>query len=366
MKKKIFYWAPYLTKIATIKAVLNSLISLKKYGSEYEICLIDAVGEWSEHQSILEKYQVRVVRLSKYNLFKYLPKRGYFQSRISLIFQIIICFIPLLIILKKEKPIFFIAHLNTAIIMLLSNFFLKTKFILRISGYPKLHFMRKFIWSFFSKNLKLITCPTTETKNFLLKNNIFYKKKIFVLKDPILNFDDIFPLNQNKISSDKKIILAIGRLTKQKNFSFLIDCFHKITLKYPNEFKLIILGEGEKKKELSNLIKKLNLKDVRLEGYKSNVYDYYKSCFCFILSSLWEDPGFVLVEAAFANAPIISSNCPNGPSEFIGQNEAGYIYESNNSNSFLNTFDNFYNTPEKQKLNKKIIAKKKNKNVYKI
>ena len=73
MKKKIFYWAPYLTKIATIKAVLNSLISLKKYGSEYEICLIDAVGEWSEHQSILEKYQVRVVRLSKYNLFKYLP-----------------------------------------------------------------------------------------------------------------------------------------------------------------------------------------------------------------------------------------------------------------------------------------------------
>ena len=121
------------------------------------------------------------------------------------------------------------------------------------------------------------------------------------------------------------------------------------------------MGEGEKKKELSNLIKKLNLKDVRLEGYKSNVYDYYKSCFCFILSSLWEDPGFVLVEAAFANAPIISSNCPNGPSEFIGQNEAGYIYESNNSNSFLNTFDNFYNTPEKQKLNKKIIAKKKTK-----
>ena len=41
------------------------------------------------------------------------------------------------------------------------------------------------------------------------------------------------------------------------------------------------------------------------------------NCKCFLLTSLWEDPGFVLVEAGIANATVISSNCPNGPEEIL-------------------------------------------------
>ena len=64
---------------------------------------------------------------------------------------------------------------------------------------------------------------------------------------------------------------------------------------------------------------------------------------CFVLSSLWEDPGFVLIEAAYLNIPIISSNCKNGPEEILDDGNNGVIFESNNSNSFVQQFDKFMN-----------------------
>ena len=54
--------------------------------------------------------------------------------------------------------------------------------MLRISGYPKLNFMRKFFWKKTSKKLDLISCPTTDLKSELTKNQIFDKSKIFYLQ----------------------------------------------------------------------------------------------------------------------------------------------------------------------------------------
>ena len=51
----------------------------------------------------------------------------------------------------------------------------------------------------------------------------------------------------------------------------------------------------------------------------------YKSI-CFLSTSLWEDPGFVIIEAAFCNTPIISSDCENGPKEILPSNDYGYIF----------------------------------------
>ena len=52
MKKTIYYWSPCLAKIATIKATINSAISLAKYSKMYEIKIIDVCGEWSKHKII--------------------------------------------------------------------------------------------------------------------------------------------------------------------------------------------------------------------------------------------------------------------------------------------------------------------------
>ena len=76
---------------------------------------------------------------------------------------------------------------------------------------------------------------------------------------------------------------------------------------------------------------------------------------CFFLSSLWEDPGFVLLEAAYSRSFIISSRCPNGPEEIIGNDECGLLYDTNNQSQFLEKLELFL------KMNKEeIMLKKKN------
>ena len=73
-----------------------------------------------------------------------------------------------------------------------------------------------------------------------------------------------------------------------------------------------------------------------------NVFNILKKSKCFILSSLWEDPGFIMVEAASVGTPILTSNCPSGPKEFIGNNENGFIFDSNNEKSFKMALHNFW------------------------
>ena len=131
---------------------------------------------------------------------------------------------------------------------------------------------------------------------------------------------------QLNFKSDKKIILSVGRLTKQKNYQYLINEYKKF-LKFTDEYDLVILGDGEEKSELIELSKRLEIeKRIHFIGRVNNVYDYMKKSKIFILSSLWEELGFVLVEAAFNNLFIISSNCPNGPTEFINQDRCGILF----------------------------------------
>ena len=73
---------------------------------------------------------------------------------------------------------------------------------------------------------------------------------------------------------------------------------------------------------------------------------------------MWEDPGFVMIETAMCNTFIISSNCPNGPKEFIKNDKCGLLFESNNLNSLKEKFDYFIAMPKMQIIEKKIEAKK--------
>ena len=151
-------------------------------------------------------------------------------------------------------------------------------------------------------------------------------------------------------------MISVGRLTKQKNFAFLISSFQKILLKYP-DYILVILGEGEQRKTLENLIIDLKIRDkVHILGYQKNIYKFLNVSQCFILSSLWEDPGFVLIEAALSNINIISSDCPNGPKEIMPKNSL--LFSNNDENDFLDKFEKFQNLSAEELFINKINTKK--------
>ena len=80
-----------------------------------------------------------------------------------------------------------------------------------------------------------------------------------------------------------------------------------------------------------------------------------------ILASLWEEVGFVIVEAAFCNLFVISSDCHNGPKEFLENGEAGYLFQSNIKNELTKKIQDFAKA-EKNLKKLKIKAKKNSSN----
>lgn len=346
MQKNIYYWSPFLTNIATAKAVINSAMGLKKYSKEYNCTIINSIGEFNSYKNEIIKNNINLNNFFSINFKKFLPKLGFLSSRISYIFIFLISVLPLLNIIKKKKPDFLIIHLLTSLPLTLLLFErYDTKFILRISGYPKINFIRYLFWKLASKRIYRITCPTRETYNLILKKNIIDKKKLFILRDPIINITDISKKKKERIKF-KNFIFSAGRLTFQKNFDFLINCFNKINNN--TNLKLVIAGDGEKRNELLKLINKLNLQNkVYLIGHTKNIFKYMSKCNCFILTSLWEDPGFVLLEAAACRALVISSNCKSGPIEIIKNKTTGYSFRSNDFNDFISKYNNYLNEDNK-------------------
>ena len=164
--------------------------------------------------------------------------------------------------------------------------------------------------------------------------------KIRILFDPIIEVNQSrIKCNSKNITEHKDYYLAVGRLTTQKNFIFLCKAFHKIVLKSPNA-KLLIAGDGEDKKIINSYIIQNKLeKNIIILGHVENVFPLMANAKLFILSSLWEDPGFVLVEALFCRTLVLTSNCKTGPAELIKDKKNGYIFESNNMESFINKFN---------------------------
>ena len=367
---KIFYWSPFTTsKIATVKAVINSAGSLNKffYKNHFKTTIIDAVHEWKDFEDEIKEKKIELIYLNKNSSFKPFKKDGFLRSRLDFFYIFFKSFFPLIRVLQEKKPDYLIIHLITSLPLFLFTFKnFQTRLILRISGLPKMTFLRKLLWKLAVKNIYKITCPTYATYKNLSKFE-FLKEKLCVLNDPILDINEIQKTrNKEVIFSDhikqivlkKKFFLSIGRFTKQKNYLFYLNCIPEI-LKLDNELYFLFIGQGEDKKKFLKISNKLNISDrIFILDHTKNVHYFMKNANALVLPSLWEDPGFVLVEAGYNGCTVISSDCPNGPSEIIGD-DGGYLFKSNSKNSLVQTISFFLDDSKKSKIFKKINLKKK-------
>ena len=335
----IYYWCPYLTNIATINAVKRSAISIKKYSKKnFNVSILNSSGEWLFFKN--NNFGINILStLKNINLHKYLPKEGLIFSRISFIIIFIINFFPLFYKIKKNKPNYLIIHLLTFLPIMLSPLLSKdTKIILRISGYPNMTIFRKFLWKFFSKYIYIVTTPTKLTKNYLIENKIFENEKIIILKDPVIVVNEINKKKDfidNKTNFKKEFYVAVGRLTNQKNFEFLIDSFSK-NIKKIKIKNLYIVGNGENFTNLKKKIIKNKMENnVFLTGFKKNVYNIINASSGLISVASYEDPGFSLIEAAFLRKKVISSLVKNGPMEMSEFGDTGFFFKFNNEEDFI-------------------------------
>ena len=367
--KNIYYWCPFIGNIATIKAVINSAYSLSKYSNNGFIpTIINSCGEWDRFNSTLNDKKIIVKKFK--NIFSINTNTsGYFKSRITYIKIFLSCFFTLKNTLKKDEPEYLIAHLITSLpIFLYLIFNFKTKLVIRVSGKVKMNILRKILWKLCKKNISLITCPTQATQNDIIKLNLVEKSKVIYLPDPIIEINEIFKQKNNNsknIKIKKNFFVMIGRYTKQKNHLLAIRCFKEL-IKKNLDINLIIIGNGELKNEYLTEINYLNLENrIQLIDYQKNVFIYLSKSLGMISSSLWEDPGFVMIEAAACNTFIISSDCLNGPREFVGSDN-GILFNNNNIKSLEKSILKFLGMSDYEIKKKKINAKKKSINFTKL
>ncbi|MDQ5853115.1 MAG: glycosyltransferase [Chloroflexota bacterium] len=120
------------------------------------------------------------------------------------------------------------------------------------------------------------------------------------------------------------LVLACGRLTKQKGFEFLLEAF--VNVRRGMSAQLWIIGEGEQRRMLEQMIERLGLTDcVRLLGFQPNPFKYMAAADAFVLPSIWEGFGNVIVEAMACGTPVIASNCRYGPAEIITDEMNGIL-----------------------------------------
>ena len=222
------------------------------------------------------------------------------------------------------------------------------------------------------------------SKNYIKK--ILYKK-IYNMADKIIvnsedfkkelkfkfnvNSECIYnPLNKKEIiknSKKKKIIsffnkkdfkiISVARFTSQKDHFCLIKSINLLKNKYKN-IKVLLVGSGNKKKEIQNFIDELKLnKIIKILNFKKNPYPYIKKSDIFILSSNYEGLPNVLLEAITLNKFVISSNCPTGPSEILDNGKGGLLFKVGDSKELSKKI--IYAINNKEKCNEKLLFAKK-------
>jgi glycosyltransferase involved in cell wall biosynthesis len=120
------------------------------------------------------------------------------------------------------------------------------------------------------------------------------------------------------------VILAVGRLDKQKDFPMLIHAFSKVRKR--RVARLMILGEGPDRSRIEKAIKEAGLVcDVALPGFEQNPCRFINHAAVFAFSSQWEGFGVALVEALALGVPVVSTNCRYGPAEILCDGRFGAL-----------------------------------------
>ena len=226
--------------------------------------------------------------------------------------------------IRKNKPDVVISFIDLAnILTLVATVGLRIPVIISERVNPAFHSIGCF-WSVLRKMVyRWAACLVVQTRDVPPFFSTAIQKKINVIPNPVL----LPARNEQNLDKDgsKKIILAMGRLVDQKGFDLLIKAFAKLKSKFP-EWQINIWGEGEKKTYLENLCKELSLqKKVIFKGMNQDNYTVMKQADIFVLSSRYEGFPNVLAEAMACGLPVISFDCPSGPSEMIVDEKNGLL-----------------------------------------
>jgi len=246
--------------------------------------------------------------------------------------------IKLAYIIAREKPdiiLSFLSYANLISILAKKLAFSKSRVIVSERGITSLEIKnQRFsrIKTFLIKKLypytERIVAVSQGVKRDLMVNFEIEGRRIEVIYNG-LDIERIKELssevvNYNWFKSGIFYIIGIGRLAKEKGFQSLLEAFKLVREKH--KVKLLLLGEGEEFNNLESLCRALSIeKEVAFLGFQDNPYKYLARSNIFVLPSLREGFGNVIIEAMACGIPVIATRCPYGPEEIITDGVNGLL-----------------------------------------
>ena len=200
---------------------------------------------------------------------------------------------------------------------------------------------------FKNKNTKYIRINHTASKGRYLKRYDYFDALVLIATGEIdfwkkhhksvaiiPNFlPNISNLNTNY---SQKVVVSVGRLSKEKGFLRLIDIWKLIQDSSEfKDWKLHIVGDGELKEKIENKIRDLNLTNsIILKPFTKDVESEYLSASIYAMTSHFEGLPMVLIEAQSYALPTISFDIATGPRDIIEDEKSGYLIKDNDLNKY--------------------------------
>jgi len=278
------------------------------------------------------KEKINHFRLNEDVSLKYLSNNPFIPSNNAC--NVIWKFIQLRKLIKVTNPsivISFLTRVNVA--TALSTFGINSSLIICERTWPPFASLdNRFFWMYrlLFKGVDKIIVQTDKSKTWLSQN--FPDKDVDVIPNPIAYPLPVYGRSvspNSVILQNKKVILASGRLHKFKQFDLLIKAFSNIKDKHP-DWHLVILGDGEERDDLNQLVCNLEMVDsVYFPGKVGNMSEWYERANIFVLSSVVEGFPNVLLEAMAYGLPCISFDCDTGPRDMIQDGINGILVSPN-------------------------------------
>lgn len=161
-------------------------------------------------------------------------------------------------------------------------------------------------------------------KEYLVQRLCLERERVEVIYNPVAvpKSRKSDPPHPWLCDSGRPVLIAAGRLTRQKRFSLLVEAMAFL----PKEIRLIILGEGDGRESLERMIREKQLESrVSLPGFQSCPGDWFVHADCYVMSSDWEGFPFVLLEAFAAGLQVVSTDCLSGPRELLEDGRYGKL-----------------------------------------